>query len=270
MMFSALAQRLVRSLIGPCACVALVAAAIMACLASPAAQADPIKVASEGTFKPFSYFTADGQLAGFDVELAQAICKAAGLDCQMVTMDFDGMLPALKEKKIDVIASGMSITAKRKKVVAFTDRLRTSGKRFVTCAPDKFPKVAPEDLKADVLGTQADTSSADYLKAFYPGSDIRLYRSMDESFADLSSGRLDLVFAQEATGYAFTVSPAGKGCAFVGERLDDAKYFGEGVGMALRQSDHDLLAALNAGIRKVLADGTYKALNAKYFPFSLY
>jgi ABC-type amino acid transport substrate-binding protein len=56
----------------------------------------------------------------------------------------------------------------------------------------------------------------------------------------------------------------------VGERFDDAKYFGEGVGMALRQSDGELVAALNAGIRKILADGTYKALNAKYFPFSLY
>lgn len=93
---------------------------------------------------------------------------------------------------------------------------------------------------------------------------------MDEAFADLSAGRLDLALSQDATGYAFISSPAGKGCAFIGDRLDDPKYFGEGVGLALRQSDTDLLAALNAGLRKVLADGTYKALNDKYFPFSVY
>jgi len=246
---------------------ALLAIAMVAALS---AQAGEVKVASEGTYKPFSYFTAGGQLTGFDVELAAAICKAAGLDCVMVTMDYDGMMVALKEKKIDVIDSGMSITAKRKKVVAFTDRTRTSGKRFVSCAPDKFKKIGPEDLKGDIVGTQADTTSADYIKAFYAGSDIRLYKSMDEAFADLSAGRLDLALSQDATGYAFISSPAGKGCAFVGDRLDDPKFFGEGVGLALRQSDAEIVAALNAGLRKILADGTYKALNDKYFPFSVY
>jgi lysine-arginine-ornithine-binding protein len=254
----------------PLAFVALLASVALAVFPARPAQAAEVKVASEGTFKPFSFFTAGGQLTGFDVELVQAICKAAGLDCVMVTMDYEGMMPALKEKKIDVIASGMSITAKRKKVVAFTDRVRASGKRFVACAPDKFPKIGPDDLKGHIVGTQADTTSADYIKALYAGSDIRLYKSMDEAFADLSAGRLDLALAQDATGYAFTTSPAGKGCAFVGDRLDDPKYFGEGVGLALRQSDADLVAALNAGIRKVLADGTYKALNAKYFPFAVY
>lgn len=243
--------------------------ALAAAVAFPV-HAGEVKVASEGTFKPFSYFTSGGELTGFDVELGQAICKAAGLDCVMVTMDYDGMMVALKEKKIDVIDSGMSITAKRKKVVAFTDRVRASGKRFVSCAPDKFTKIGPDDLKGAIVGTQADTSSADYIKAFYTGSDIRLYKSMDEAFADLSAGRLDLALAQDAVGYAFMSSPAGKGCAFVGNQLDDPKYFGEGVGLALRQSDTDLVAALNAGLHKILADGTYKAINAKYFPFSVY
>lgn len=250
----------------------LVFAALMAAVAAMAfsAQAGEVKVASEGTYKPFSYFTADGQLTGFDVELAAAVCKAAGLDCVMVTMDNDGMIPALKEKKIDVMATGISITEKRKKVVAFTDRTRASGKRFVSCTPDKFPKVGPDDLKGRVIGTQADTTNADYMKATYTASDIRLYKSMDEAFADLSAGRLDLVLSQEATSYGFTSSPAGKGCAFVGERLNDPKYFGEGVAMAVRQSDTGLLQALNLGLRKVLADGTYKAINDKYFPFSVY
>jgi polar amino acid transport system substrate-binding protein len=242
----------------------------IAMAAAFSAQAGEVKVASEGTYKPFSYYTAGGQLTGFDVELAGAICKAAGLDCVMVTMDNDGMIPALKEKKIDVMATGISITEKRKKVVAFTDRTRSSGKRFVSCTPDKFPKVGPDDLKGSIIGTQAETTNADYIKAFYTGSDIRLYKSMDEAFQDLAAGRLDLVLSQEATSYGFTSSPAGKGCAFVGERLDNPKFFGQGTAMAVRQSDTDLLAALNAGLRKVLADGTYKALNAKYFPFPVY
>jgi len=247
----------------------VVALASTAVLWAGASEAGQVRVASEGTYRPFSFLTADGQLTGFDVEFAQAVCKAAGLDCVMVTMDYEGMVAALKEKKIDAIASGMTITEKRKKTLAFTDRYRSSGKRFVTCAPDKFPKVGPDVLKGATVGAQGETTSGDYLKAVYLASDVRLYKSMDEAFADLSAGRLDLALSQEPSDYDFVNTPAGKGCAMVGERLDDPKYFGEGVGIALRQSDADLVAALNEGIRKVRADGTYKTLNAKYFPFPL-
>ena len=253
----------------------LVTAALLACatgliLGASAVEAAEVKIGTEGTNRPFSFFTSGGELTGFDVELSQAICKAAGLNCIMVTMDFDGMVPALKDKKIDAIAAGMAITEKRKKVLAFTDSIRSAGKQFVTCTPDKFPEVSPDALKGKVVGTQAGTTTADYFQAYYAGSEIRLYKSTDEAFQDLVAGRLELVLAQMGTSYGFISSPAGAGCKFVGKRIDDAKYFGEGVGIALRQSDVDLIAAFNAGIRKVLADGTYKAINDKYFPFSLY
>ncbi len=251
------------------------AAAVLACatwafFGAAAGQGPEVKVATEGTFRPFSYFTSGGELTGFDVELTRAICKAAGLNCVMITMDLDGMIPALNDKKIDAISTGMSITAKRKKIVAFTDRIRSSGKRFVSCTPDKVTEVSPAALKGRIIGTQSGTTSADFFQADYAGSDIRLYKSMDEAFQDLASGRLELVLSQEGTGYGFTTSPAGAGCKFIGGRVDSPKYFGDGVGIAFRQSDVDLIAAFNAGLRKVLADGTYKAINDKYFPFSLY
>ncbi len=253
----------------------LAVAALLACASSLILGASPgraaeIKIATEGTYKPFSFFTSGGELTGFDVELTRAICKAAGLECVLVTMDNDATIPALNDKKIDAIATGMAITAKRKKVVAFTDSIRASGKQFVSCMPDKYTEVSPEALKGKVIGTQSGTSNADYFQALYAGSDIRLYKSMDEAYQDLAAGRVELVLSQIGTGYGFVSSPAGAGCKFVGKRLDDAKYFGEGVGIALRQSDVELIAAFNTGIRKVLADGTYKALNDKYFPFSLY
>jgi lysine-arginine-ornithine-binding protein len=234
-----------------------------------AGEAPKVKVATEGTYRPFSYFTPDGQLSGFDVDLTLAICKAAGLDCALVTMDIDGMIPALNEKKIDAISTGMAMTAKRKKAVAFTDPIRSNGKRFVSCTPNTSPDVSPAALAGRVIGTQGSTSNSDYFDAHYRGSDIRLYKTMDEAFQDLAAGRLDLVMAQEGTGYGFLVSPAGKGCSFVGPRIEDAKLFGEGVGIALRPADADLKAAFDAGLRKVLEDGTYKAINDKYFPFSV-
>ena len=238
-------------------------------LAAGAARADQIKIATEGTYKPFSFMTAGGDLTGFDVELALATCKAAGLDCVMVTMDNDAVVPALNDKKVDVLATGMSVTEKRKKVVLFTEPTRASGKQFVACTPDKFPDISPAALKGHAIGTQTGTTSADFFQGEYPGADIRLYKSMDEAFQDLTSGRVELVLAQNAVGYDFIKSPAGAGCNFVGPRLDNAKYFGAGVAMAVRLGDMKLKAALDEGLRKIIADGTYKAINAKYFPFPI-
>jgi len=253
----------------------LVAVGLLACasgliLGASAGRAAEVKIATEGTYKPFSFFTSGGELTGFDVELTLAICKAAGLNCVMVTMDNDAVLPALNDKKVDAISTGMSVTEKRKKVVAFTDRIRSSGKQFVSCAPDKFTDISPDALKGHVIGTQAGTTNADFFQADYADSDVRLYKSTDEAFQDLAAGRVELVLAQIAVGYDFTVSPAGAGCKFVGPRIENKKFFGEGVAIALRPADVELKAAFDAGLRKVLADGTYKALNDKYFPFSLY
>ena len=238
-------------------------------LAVGTARADEVKIATEGTYKPFSYFTPSGELTGFDVESTLAICKAAGLDCKMVIMELDATLPALNDKKVDALAIGQTITEKHKKQVLFTDSVRTASKQFVSCEPDKFPDTSPDALKGHSIGTQAGTSNADFFQAKYPGSDVRLYKSMDEAFQDLGSGRIELALAQTGVAYAFMQSPEGKDCKFVGERLSDPKIFGTGVGISLRLGDTALADKFNAGLKKILDDGTYKALNDKYFPFSL-
>lgn len=238
-------------------------------LAAGAARADEIKIATEGTYKPFSYYTPSGELTGFDVESTLAICKAAGLDCKMVIMELDATLPALNDKKIDAIAVGSTITEKHKKKALYTDPIRSAGKQFVSCEPDKFPDTSPDALKGHTIATQSGTSNADFFQAKYPGSDIRLYKSMDEAFQDLGSGRVELALAQTGVAYAFMQSPEGKGCKFVGARLEDPTIFGTGVGIQLRLGDTELAEKFNAGLKKILEDGTYKALNDKYFPFSL-
>ncbi len=250
---------------------ALSMAAVLAILALGAggARADQIRIATEGTYRPFSYFTASGELTGFDVESTLAICKAAGLDCKMVIMELDAMIPALNDRKIDAMAVGMTITEKHKKQVGMTDSIRSAGKQFVSCTPEKFPDTSPDALKGHIIGTQAGTSNADFFQARYAGSDIRLYKSMDEAFQDLGSGRIELALAQTGVAWGFMQSPEGKGCQFVGEKLEDPKLFGTGVGLSTRLDDAQLRDAFNAGLKKILEDGTYKALNDKYFPFSL-
>jgi polar amino acid transport system substrate-binding protein len=206
----------------PCRCF-LATVALLACvlLGAGAGQAAEVRIATEGTFRPFSYFTPGGELTGFDVELTLAICKAAGLNCVMVMMDYDAVVPALNDKKVDAISAGMNVTEKRKKVVAFTDRIRSSGKQFLSCTPDKFTDVSPAALKGHILGTQSGTTNADFFQAEYGGSDVRLYKTTDEAFRDLTAGRIELVLAQTAVGYDFTTSPAAKSWA-PGSRMQNS------------------------------------------------
>ena len=91
----------------------------------------------------------------------------------------------------------------------FTDRYYTSYRRFISCAGHPVEDVSPEALKGHPIGTQGGTASDDYLEAFYKGSDIRLYKSMDEVYQDLGAGLLDAAFGGEATSYAFMQTPAG-------------------------------------------------------------
>lgn len=229
-----------------------------------------IRVGTEGTYRPFSYYDASGKLVGFEVELVQAICEKIKADCEFVIMQFDGLTPALQEGKIDAIASGMRITEKRKKILDFTDKYYTPAARFVTCTHKDQTDLSPEALKDWTIGTQSATSNADYLAANFEGkADIRLYKSMDEVYLDLASGRLDAALSSSFVGYDFVHSEKGKDCVFLGEILNDPKFFGAGVGMGLRKGDDKLRLMLNDGITAVNADGTFDAINARYWPFSV-
>jgi len=253
----------------------LVLALAVACLlgaasASPAADWSKIRIGTEGAYAPFNYRDAMGKLQGFDIDVAQALCDRIGASCEFVTLPLDGIILALQNNQIDAIATSMSITEKRKKVVDFTDRYYTNYRRFLSCSGRLVTDVSPEALKGKAVGTQGATASDDYLETFYKTADIRLYKSMDEAYQDIAAGRLDAMLAGETTSYSFMQTDAGKACKFVGDRVANEKLFGAGVGIALRKTDGDLRDKLNAALKQILADGTYEAISKKYFPFPIY
>jgi lysine-arginine-ornithine-binding protein len=243
---------------------------LMTGAATAAAEGQKIRISTEGTYRPFSYYGADGKLTGFEVELVEAICAKIKADCEWVIMEFDGMMPALQEKKIDAIAAGMRITDKRKKVIDFADKYFTAYAQFATCTHKDQTDTSPAAFKGMVIGTQSGSSNADYLAALYgKDADIRLYKSMDEVYLDLKAGRLDAALSSAFVGYDFLHSDRGKDCVSVGEKISDPTYYGQGVGIGIRKGEDALRNLLNEGIKAVNADGTFDKINAKYWPFSV-
>lgn len=251
---------------------AVLAGIMVAAATGGAALADgqKIRIATEGTYRPFSFYDANGKLTGFEVELVQAICAAVKADCEFVTMEFDGFVPALQEKKVDGLASGVRITEKRKKVIDFADKYYTPSAQFVTCRHKDMTDTSPAAFKGMTIGTQSGSTNSDYLNALYAkDSDVRLYKSMDEVYMDLQAGRLDAALSSSFVGYDFLQSEKGKDCAYLGEKMSDPKFFGEGVAIGIRKGDEELRALLNKGIKAIREDGTYDKINAKYWPFSV-
>ena len=249
------------------------AAAVLAAaafFAAPPAAAEELRVGVEGAYPPFSWKEADGSLKGFDIDIANAICEKLERECALVEQDWDGMIPALLARKYDAIIASMSITEERKKRVDFTSKYYNTPAMFV--APEGSGlDVSAEGLAGKAIGVQRGTTHQCFMEKIYPDADLRLYATQEEVFLDLAAGRLDAQFSDSLQAdQGFLMTDAGTGYEFVGGAQFDLECHGEGAGIAVRKGEEELLAALNAAIVAIREDGTYKAINDKYFEFDVF
>ncbi|MDX7952562.1 transporter substrate-binding domain-containing protein [Lichenihabitans sp. Uapishka_5] len=251
----------------------LAATALGLAVAGGAAQAKEwksVRIAVEGVYPPFNYMD-KGELTGFDVDVAKTLCTHMKVECTFVVQDWDGMIPGLLAGKYDAIASSMSITDERKKKVDFSDKYYNTPAHFMAATTSKVGDTSPKGLAGKTIGAQGSTTQASFLDKNYKDSTVKTYQSVDDASADLASGRVDLVFSDKVLlNEWMKKSSDGKCCELVGPDMSDPKDFGYGKGVAVRKDAPELLAMFNTAIKASLADGSYKADNDKYFPFSVY
>uniref|UniRef100_UPI003100B41A transporter substrate-binding domain-containing protein n=1 Tax=Neorhizobium sp. EC2-8 TaxID=3129230 RepID=UPI003100B41A len=251
------------------ACVASIAV-IFGSAASSASDNDSIKIAVEGAFPPFNYLDTANQLQGFDVDVAKALCEAAKLKCEFVIQEWTGMIPNLLAKRYDAILSSMSMSSERRKQVAFTRKYYDSPSVFIVRKGSGVVSTAPEDLKTVKLGVTAATSQEAYAKKFYGAVSTRVFHSSPDLYKGLADGSVDIILEDKLAVYDWLANTkAGSCCEFKNGDIKDAEYFGDGAGIAVRPSDTQLLARLNAALDTIQAVDTYDTINAKYFPFGI-
>lgn len=243
----------------------LVAALVLAVVAgTPALAAEKLRIATTGGYPPFSYVDDGGEVAGFDVDIARALCTELGAECEIVLEDWERLIPELRAGTFDAIAASMSITEKRRQLVSFTEHYYSNVVRFVAPKGSGFD---PADAAGKTIGAARATIASDWLEANLAGTaTIRLYTGQQELRRDLVAGRLDAMFGDGLGSYAWLQGLEGAGFAFAGEgyRLD------EGIGIAVRHEDASLLSRLNGALEAILENGTYERINARYFPFGIY
>ncbi len=230
-----------------------------------------LRIGVDATYKPFTYKTPDGKLTGFDVDIAEALCTEMKAKCSFVESSWEGIIPGLLSNKFDAIVSSMSITEDRKKSVAFSDKYYQTPAAVI--AKRASIDGSPASLKGKRVGVLKASIQEKYAKGeLVPaGATVVPYDSTQQAYLDLKSGRLDAVVVDKFEGVGgFLKTPEGQGYAFVGPDLTDVRYFGVGAGIAMRKQDGDLRDRINAALKTIRGNGTWKKVADKYFDIDIY
>jgi polar amino acid transport system substrate-binding protein len=233
-----------------------------------AQDSQKIVIATEGAYPPFNSIGPDGKLFGFDVDIANALCAQMKAECELVTQDWDGMIPALQAEKFDAIIASMSITEERKQQIGFTNKYYTTPLAIVALKDSDIASTAAEALAGKTIGAQGATTQATYAQDFYgkAGAEVKLYPTQEEASIDLVNGRLDAVISDKFV-LAEWMKGEGKDCC---KMVGDVAGTDTEAGIAIRKEDTALRDRFNTALDAIIADGTYAKIVAKYFDFDIY
>ena len=219
-------------------------------------QAKDLTFAMEPSYPPFETTNEKGEIIGFDVDIANAICKEIQANCSFKSLSFDGLVQAVKQKRIDGVISAMDITEARSKQVLFSDAYYDSSASFIALK-------SKADLNtAKNVGVQNGTTFQQYVVAEAKQYAPKAYNSIQDSILDLKNGRIDLIFGDTAV-LADMLSKE-TDLTFVGEKVTNPKYFGNGLGIAINKGNKDLVDELNKGLAIIKANGEYQKIYDKW------
>ncbi|CUH87684.1 Histidine-binding periplasmic protein precursor [Phaeobacter sp. CECT 5382] len=248
----------------------LAAGLTFASLTAGAVQAEQVKIGiAAEPYPPFASLDSSGKWVGWEVDVIGAVCAAANLDCVLTPVAWDGIIPSLTGQQIDAIMASMSITEERLKTIDFSDPYYNTPAVVVA---DKSMDIAatPEGLAGKIIGIQASTIHQAYAQEYFKDSEIRVYQTQDEANQDLYAGRIDATQADSIAMADFVASDTGACCEIKGTVADDPEILGRGAGAGVRKGDDALREAINAGIAKILEDGTHAEITSRYFSASIY
>ncbi|GBK96287.1 lysine/arginine/ornithine ABC transporter substrate-binding protein [Haemophilus influenzae] len=223
---------------------------------SIAVSAQELTFAMEPSYPPFETTNEKGEIIGFDVDVANAICQEIQVTCKFKSETFDSLIPSLKAKRFDAAISAIDITDARAKQVLFSDAYYDSSASYVALKG----KATLESAKN--IGVQNGTTFQQYTVAETKQYSPKSYASLQNAILDLKSGRIDIIFGDTAV-LADMISKEPE-IQFIGEKVTNKKYFGNGLGIAMHKSNKDLAAQLNKGLAAIKANGEYQKIYDKW------
>jgi polar amino acid transport system substrate-binding protein len=220
-------------------------------------------------YPPFDYAGPDGNPAGFNVDLARLLCDEIKVSCTIQARRFDTLLDALNDNRGDAVIASIASTAETRRLADFTDPYYRTPARFVARKDSAIGEVLPELLEGKKIAVVAGTAHEAYLKQMFTEAEVRPYSNAEAAREALRSKQVDLLFG-DGIALAFWLNGTDSGgcCAFRGGPFLESRFFGEGIGIAVKRGNDLLRQALNWALFRQWEKGSFTDLWLRYFPIS--
>ncbi|MEX0839838.1 MAG: transporter substrate-binding domain-containing protein [Parvibaculum sp.] len=240
-------------------------------------EVEKLRLLTEGDYRPFNYRDGRGELTGFDIEIALALCARLKAECIFELRPWSELLPALKRGEGDAVVASMLIPVPGREApvaddeIIFTERYYSTPGHFASRRSNVPVAATPAALAGKQIAVQAGSVHHAYIRTRFPEAAPLALPTLAEAQDALAAGRADLLFADRNVLSRWTASGSGAACCrLVGSGYADPAWFGEGAGIALRVDDKVLRDRINAALEELVADGTYARINARYFANNIY
>jgi polar amino acid transport system substrate-binding protein len=230
-----------------------------------------LRVLTESDYPPFNYYDEEGRLIGFNIDLARAICRELGIECDINAAEWKTLIPSLANNDADALIASVAITGKALAEVDFTSRYYATPARFVGKIGDGFREITVEALKGEKVAVVKGSAHEAFLRDFFEEAKAVSFETPAEARAALKTGAVSLLFG-DGISLMFWIqgTDSARCCEFKGEGYTEARYFGDGVGIAVKKGNTRLRDVLDYALARVKASGRYEELMLRYFPLPLY
>ena len=232
---------------------------------------DRLRFVTDSDYPPFHYFDEENVLTGFNVDLARAICETLGVECEVTPVDWEDLFQRLDDGEADAAIASIRIDAESLTRADFSSRYYATPGRFIARKENELKDVRPETVEGKKVGVVRGTGHEAFFKQYFPAAETVVFEMSDEAQTALKAGEIDFVFG-DGVGLTFWLNGVTSDacCEFRGGPYFDAKFFGEGVGIAVKKGNRQLVQILNYALEQVHASGRYEGLFLRYFPMSFF
>lgn len=232
---------------------------------------DQIGFLTDSDYPPFNYFDEEGALTGFNVDVARSICEELVVECDVRAADWSALETSLRNGETDAVIASIRTTRESLEGLDFTDAYYHTPARFAALKESPHHDTSPEALAGRSIAAAAGTAHEAYLETFYAESGIVPFENSDAAHEALLAGEVDMIFG-DGFGLMFWINGTASQncCEFRGGAYAESRYFGEGVGIAMRHGERRLKAALNYALDRLRRNGRLEELYLRYFPLNAY
>ncbi len=230
-----------------------------------------LRFVTEGDFPPFNFYDEEGQLTGFNIDLARSICQEAQAACDVQVKPWDELLLTLRRGEADAVIAGHRVTATTVQQVDFSIPYLFTPGRFAVRRTAQKREITPEGLEGQRIAVIRGSAHEAFLKTFFRDSRIEVHPSSDSAREALADGKIDYLF-DDGISLSFWLNGtlSKQCCEFRGGPFLEAKFFGDGIAVAIRKNDRQMKELIDRSIANLRDSGRFEELVGRYFPFRIY